>query len=74
MAEVGLLSHDRTLIDSKRSGVWYRNADKIQLMAGKYGLYVELVSGKTLKANDALFRFKGSVLRVLMEKKRKHWP
>ena len=62
MAEAGLLSHGRTAIDSKRSEVWYRNADKIYPLEGKYGLCIGFVSGKTLKANDALFRFRGSVL------------
>lgn len=59
MAEAGLLSYGRTLIDGKQPTVWYRNTDKVYPPVGKYGLYVELVSGKTLNAMDALCRFIG---------------
>ena len=59
MAEAGLPSYGRTLIDGKQPTVWYRNTDKIYPPVGNYGLYVELVSGKTLNAMDALCRFIG---------------
>jgi hypothetical protein len=60
MAEAGLLSYGRTLIDGKQPTVWYRNTDKVYPPVGKYGLYVELVSGQTVKADDALCRFRGA--------------
>jgi hypothetical protein len=60
MAEAGLLSYGRTLIDGEQPTVWYRNTDKIYPPVGKYGLYVELVSGQTVKADDALCRFRGA--------------
>ena len=59
MAEAGLLSYGRTLIDGKQPTVWYRNTDKIYPPVGRYSLYVELVSGQTVKAEDALCRFSG---------------
>ena len=60
MAEAGLLSYCRTLINGKQPTVWCRNTDKIYPSEGNYGLYVELVSGQTVKADDALCRFRGA--------------
>ena len=60
MAEAGLLSYGRTLIEGKQPTVWYRNTDTVYPPSGGHGLYVQLVSGETLKANDALCRFKSS--------------
>ena len=62
MAEAGLLSYGRTLIDDKQPTVWCRNTDTIYPSSGGHGLYVQLVSGKTLKAVDAICEFKGNFL------------
>jgi hypothetical protein len=62
MAEAGLLSYGRTLMEGKQRTVWYRNTDKIYPPFGAHGLYVELESGVTLKAVDAICEFKGSFL------------
>ena len=62
MAEAGLLSYGRTLTDDKQPTVWCRNTDTIYPSSGGHGLYVQLVSGKTLKAVDAICEFKGNFL------------
>ena len=57
-------------IDSsgKQPTVWYRSTDKIYPPVGKYGLYVELVSAQTLKADDALCIYGWFSLIFLYEK------
>ena len=62
MAEAGLLSYGRTLIEGKQPTISYRNTDKIYPPVGNYGFYVKLESGVTLKAVDAICEFKGNYL------------
>ncbi len=62
MAEAELLSYGRTLIEGKQPTVWYRNTDTVYPPSGGHGLYVQLVSGKTLKAVDAICEFEGDSL------------
>ena len=62
MAEAGLLSYGRTLVNGKQPTVWYRNTDKIYPPLGKHSLYVELESGVPLKAVNAICAYKGNFL------------
>ncbi len=62
MAEAELLSYDRTSVNDKQPTIRYRNTDKIYPTIGKHALSVDLESGVTLKAVDAIFAFKGNFL------------
>ena len=56
LADAGLLSYGRMLIDGKQPNVWYRASDKVVRAKGRQPTVIRLKDGRELTPSKALCR------------------